>query len=528
MLDIGPDLARVALYARYSSPKQSPKSIPDQLRDCRRLIATLGGHVASEYFDAKSTGKTATPRTGFQTLMSLCRLRKYTAICVESLDRISRNRTHMSQIYDELEYLGIPILTLQDGPGPVDDLRVGLKGTMNAIHLKDLARKTRRGLDGVIESGRHNAPPAYGYRLVNRMEGSNLIRGLREIDPETAPIVRRIYDLYVNGASARAIARLLNEENIAPPRTATAWYHSRLTGTYSSNGILSNPLYRGEPVYGVAHRTLDPTTGKRVNRVNPKETWTVYPAPDLRIIDDDTWEAAQQRLRERSYPRTQFRTVPALAGGAMPLTPLLRCSRCKGPVRTIARNRWACKAARQGGKCSASTFVLRDIDRLSARQLTEWIGRRRKWQHILQQAQNQLVQARIHLEAELSDRLLRSKRLIAAVERGTDTPEVHDRIVELGKEIQELRDQLAVHATGPQIRQATDDIRPTLLAHAQQIQSAIESDRPESRLPASAQLAELLDHIEMSPGPSRGKARLRIQPNIISLVHEATRSLVAA
>ena len=196
----------------------------------------------------------------------------------------------------------------------------------------------------------------------------------------------------------------------------------------------------------------------------------------------------------------------------MPLTPLLRCARCKGPVRTIARNRWACKTARQGGKCSASTFVLRDIDRLSARQLTEWIRRRKKWEHILQEAQNHLIQARIHLEAELSDRLLRSQRLIAIVERGTDTPEIHDRILELSEEIRKLKDQLAVHATKPQLRQATDDIRPTLLAHARQIQSAIESDLPDTRSPATVQLAELLDHIDMSPGPPEAKPAFASSP----------------
>ena len=202
MFEAGPDLSRVALYARYSSPNQSPKSVPDQLRDCRRFISTLGGHVVSEYSDAKRTGKDDRTPNRPATLLTQCRLGRYTAICVESLDRISRNRTHMSQIYDELEYFGISILTLHDGSGPIDDIHVGLKGTMNALFLKDLARKTRRGLDGVIESGRHPAPPAYGYRLVSRMQGSNLIRGLREIDPDTSPIVGAYTSLYVNGASA--------------------------------------------------------------------------------------------------------------------------------------------------------------------------------------------------------------------------------------------------------------------------------------------------------------------------------------
>ena len=524
----GPDLSSVALYARYSSPKQSPKSISDQLGDCRRFMATLGGRVEAEYTDPALTGKTYHSRPGIQALLADCRRGRYTAVCAESLDRISRNRTHMSQVYDELEYLGIPILTLQDGPGPVDEVHVGLKSTINAMYIKDIAAKTRRGLGGVIRSGRHNGPPPYGYRIVNRMEGIDIVRGLREIDPDAASVVRRIYDLYIGGASARAIARLLDEENIAPPRRAKRWDHSRFTGDFRSNGILSNPLYRGESVFGLTRTVINPATGKPVCRVVPRERWIVVPAPHLRIVDDDTWEAAQLRLSERSLPRTRFTTVPVLSRGAMPLTPLLRCSRCKGPVRTIARNRWACKTARSGGECSVSTFVLRDIDRLSARQLTEWVRRRRKWNAILQEAQNRLVQARSHLEAELSDRTLRAQRLIAMVERGADTPEIQDRIVALSREIRELEAQLATHATGPEIRRATDDIRPALLAHTRQIQSAIESDEPDTRLPATVELAALLDHIDMSPGSAPGDARLRIRPNVVSLVISATQTLAKA
>ena len=113
MRDTGPDLSRVALYARYSSPMQSPKSIPDQLRECHRLVANLGGQVQAEHYDAEHTGKIAAFRKGLQTLLADCRRGRYTAICTESLDRISRNRTHLSQIYDELEYYGIPVLTIQ-------------------------------------------------------------------------------------------------------------------------------------------------------------------------------------------------------------------------------------------------------------------------------------------------------------------------------------------------------------------------------------------------------------------------------
>ena len=216
MIDIGPDLSSVALYARYSSPMQSPKSIPDQLRECHRLIANFGGQVAAEFADAEHTGKIAAFRTGLQALLADCRQGRFTAICTESLDRISRNRTHLNQIYDELEYFGIPILTIQDG-GRVDDLHLGIKATMNAIWMKDLADKTRRGQRGIVKAGRQIGTPAYGYRLANRIDDGQIVRGIREIDPETGPIVQKIFELYAGGMSGRALARHLNEARHPAP-----------------------------------------------------------------------------------------------------------------------------------------------------------------------------------------------------------------------------------------------------------------------------------------------------------------------
>lgn len=528
MFDTAPDLSRVALYARYSSHQQNPKSIDDQLRECRRRVADLGGTVIAEYADPKLTGAIpARFRPGLQSMLDDCERYTFTTVCAESMDRLSRGQHDITYIYERLDYLQIPILTIQERV--VDEFLVGFKGTMNAVFLKDLSAKTRRGLIGVIESGRQVGPPAYGYRSVNQFDGTDVIRGLREIDPDTSEIVRRIYNLYIEGASARAIAKLLTDEDIPPPRRAKAWHHSRLTGIHFSTGILSNPLYKGLVVHGLTESTINPATARRTTRATPRKRWTVKPAPHLRIIDDETWEAAQERLHARSRPRTRPPGVPALARGAMPLTPLLRCAKCKGPVRTIARNRWACQSSRTNSSCTCNTrtFVLRDVDLLCARQLVSWVRYRKQWDRLIQEAQNRIVETRAHLEAEITDRTLRQRRLVTAVETGTDNPEMRQRIMELSQEIADLKAELARTADGSPLQSESRDIRPILIERARRIQSAIENGAPEIRIPATIELAGFLDHVDMSPGPGPGKARLRIQPNVISLVRAATCELAA-
>ena len=330
MFDAGPDLSRVALYARYSSPLQSPKSIDDQLRECRAFIKSLGGTVVAEYTDAKRTGETADPRIGLQSLLAQCRCGKCTALCVESLDRISRNLTHMSQIYNELEYLSIPILTLQVGPGPVDDIHVGLQGTMNAMFIKDLARKTKRGKLGAVLRGRLNLSPVFGYRIANRIEGKRLIRGQREIDPAQAEIIRRIFRLRADGTSTAGIARILTDQGVPSPRGSARWHAATLTGAPPRVGILRQRLYIGEYVYGVRETQRNPLTGRRDTRYLPEDEWTIVEFPHLRIIDDDLWNAVQQRMAEAST-----RQLPSPRA---PLGAPLRSPRCSPVPNAVAQS----------------------------------------------------------------------------------------------------------------------------------------------------------------------------------------------
>ena len=82
----------------------------------------------------------------------------------EALDRLSRDQEDIAGLYKRLCFAGVQILTLAEGE--ITDLHVGLKGTMNALFLKDLAQKTRRGLRGRVEQGRSGGGKAYGYDVV--------------------------------------------------------------------------------------------------------------------------------------------------------------------------------------------------------------------------------------------------------------------------------------------------------------------------------------------------------------------------
>ena len=118
----------------------------------------------------------------------------------EALDRLSRDQADVATLFKRLKFAGIRIVTLADGE--VTELHVGLKGTMNALFLQDLAQKTHRGQRGRIEAGKSAGGLCYGYDVVRRLdERGEPIRGDRAINPAEAATVNRIFSMFAAGAS---------------------------------------------------------------------------------------------------------------------------------------------------------------------------------------------------------------------------------------------------------------------------------------------------------------------------------------
>ena len=191
-----------------------------------------------------------------------------------------------------MQFAGVKIITLSEGE--ITHLHIGLKGTMNALFLKDLADKTRRGLSGRIEKGKSGGGLSYGYDVVKQFDAhGEPVRGDRTINQAQALIVQRIFTDYAKGQSPLAIARQLNKESIAGP-SGTGWTQSTINGNRErGTGILNNELYVGSLIWNRLRYIKDPDTGKRVSRLNPEAQWLKKAVPELRIIDDNVWQKSE-------------------------------------------------------------------------------------------------------------------------------------------------------------------------------------------------------------------------------------------
>ena len=350
---------RVALYARYSSDLQNAASIEDQIRLCRERAAREGWSVVGSYEDAGLSGSSMVQRPGVQRLLQDGRDRRFELVLSEALDRLSRNQADIASIYQNLAFAGVGIVTLSEGR--VDEMHIGLKGTMNALFLKDLAAKTHRGLRGRVEAGKSGGGNAYGYTVLRSLTADGeLKRGDREINPDEAAVVRRIFRAYADGQSPNRIADMLNREGIPGPRNGK-WDKSTIHGNPKrGTGVLNNEIYIGKLIWNRQQFVKDPQTGRRQARPNPEADWIITEVPELRIIDEALWDEVKARQQGRKIEQTE-REAWERRKPRFLLTGLVKCGCCGGGFSTVGKDRFGCSNSRNKGRsvCQNRTGITR-------------------------------------------------------------------------------------------------------------------------------------------------------------------------
>ena len=195
---------------------------------------------------------------------------------------------------------------------------------MNEWYLRDLSRKQQAAFRTKGESGKPLTNIAiYGYKKDPNDKNHWLI------DEEAAEVVRRIYQLTIEGKTPFEITTILYNERIETP----AAYHARhgtglwknksdIPHPYSWNertvkDILSKPEYAGDTVN---FRTRKESYKDKRSVPNPKENWQIFKDTHEAIIDRETWELVQKLIKT---PR-RVDTI----GEANPLTGLVFCADC--------------------------------------------------------------------------------------------------------------------------------------------------------------------------------------------------------
>ncbi len=509
-------MTRVALYARYSSDMQSASSIEDQLRICREQAAREGWQIVGTYTDAAISGASVILRPGVQSLVQDAQAEKFDMVLAEALDRLSRDQADVATLYKHMQFAGVKLMTLAEGE--ISELHVGLKGTMNALFLKDLAKKTHRGQRGRIEKGFSASSVAYGYKKVRRLTSEGeLVRGERTVDDAEALIVNRIFREYASGKSPRAIARDLNADGIPGP-SGRAWRDTTIRGTPARGvGILNNELYVGALVWNHKRYVKNPTTGRTVTRLNPEAEWVRVEVPHLRIVSDELWQAAreqQTRLAKEFEAVTagvraaRARKLNQLRRPVFLLSGLLECGCCGGVYATTVNDRYGCVNHHRRGTCSNSRTIRRPI--LEQRALTGIRERlvsaeavREAVAAYAEQINRENRERRIQTEADRRE-LQKIERgiagIMAAIEDGMYQPVMKARMAELDRRKADILSRLE------DAPPAIPDIHPGIAEiYHRKVEHLIETlQDPEARAEAAADIRSLVGKIVVTPGDKRG------------------------
>lgn len=348
---------RAAIYARFSSERQSDTSLADQVRRGRERCAALGLTVVAEHCDDAISGSIpVAARAGGKALLADVLAGRIDVVVVEGLDRLSREVGEQERTVKRLEHRGLRIIGFGDG---YDSNASGRKvmrlarGMINELYLDDLRAKTHRGLEGQVLRGHHAGGLSFGYRSVPAVGGHRL-----EIDEAQADVVRRILSEYAAGLSPRRIAHQLNADKVPSPRGGT-WATSAIAGCpKKGSGIINNELYVGRYIWNRSQWIKDPDTGKRTRVDRPQSEWKIETRPELCIVDAELWAAVRARhsagLVKGGRPKGGGPTT--LFGG------LLRCRHCGGAVVAIDAYRYGCAAKKDRGTCPGVTAKRKAVD----------------------------------------------------------------------------------------------------------------------------------------------------------------------
>ena len=224
-------MTNAVIYARYSSSNQREESIVGQIRECKQYAERHGFTVIREYSDSATTGKTDR-RPAFQKMIKDAEKHDFQAVLVWKLDRFARNRYDSAIYRNKLKQHGVRIYSAMEAisDSPEGIILEGLMESLAEYYSANLSENVKRGLyDSALERKILGKPPL-GYRRSTE--------GKFEINPETAPVVQRIFDEYAGGKTVTQIVDGLNRDRI---KTGTG-------GQFNKNSLyhlLKNEQYTG-------------------------------------------------------------------------------------------------------------------------------------------------------------------------------------------------------------------------------------------------------------------------------------------
>jgi len=319
-----------AAYIRVSTGSQTELSPDSQLKVVRSYAAQHGYLLPEEYVfrDDGVSGRRADKRPAFNRMIAAAKQKPapFCAVLLWKFSRFARNQEESIFYKSMLRKNGVEVRSVSEpmAEGPFGTLIERIIEWSDEYYSIRLSGEVKRGMTERAERGGAVSAPAYGYAIQNKRY---------VIDPQTAPIVRRIFDHYLNGMPVVQIARRLNSEGI-PTARGNRWENRTV------DYVLRNPVYIGKIRWNPERKTCRDFSDPGI---------IITDGTHEPIIDSAVFARAQALLaaQKRRYVHTEIAAPYMLHG-------LVKCSACGGALSRCAKGLQCVRYTH--GQCGVSHY----------------------------------------------------------------------------------------------------------------------------------------------------------------------------
>ncbi len=323
------------LYYRLSQEDErqgESVSIDNQRTILRKYAEERGFTIHDEYIDDGVSGTTF-QRPEVQRLLDDAKTGVINTIIVKDLSRFGRNYIEVGQYVDYVfPAFGIRFIAIQDNvdtenrdSGAMEMMPI--MNVFNEWHAANTSKKIRAVRRSNAKEGIYTAKKAsYGYKMGTDKKRAPVI------DEETAPIVKRIFEMYASGMSPRKISEILNLEGIPSPATYAYTQSGQkpkpnVVGLWTAVTIremLNKIIYIGH-MPQLRWTSLSYKNHKRFRK--DESEWTVVYNNHEPIISQELWDKVQERKKSVAQGRK------TKIGFTHPLSGFLFCADCGNKMK---------------------------------------------------------------------------------------------------------------------------------------------------------------------------------------------------
>ena len=366
-----------AIYARLSkedSRSDTSLSIENQIDIMQKYCKDNGFAEPKVFFDDDRTG-TNFEREGFQKLYAEAQSGNIDVIVIKHTDRFGRNASQAGVYFDKIQEMQIRFISVLqyidtiDPDSPAVEM-LPLLFWVDEMQSRTTSKKVRATFRRMALDGKHRAVYApYGFRK-DPNDKYKII-----IDPYSASVVKRIYEMRLQKQSYGLIVNTLNSEGILSPSAYCQQVNGKSTNVMSKGGkwtkdslnhLFRNVAYRGDTANGMK-KVLSFKNQKQVRQ--PVEDWVIVENTHPAIISREDWQKCSDMIT------TLGRVRRTKESEMMPFTGILVCPDCGYKMRhnhsyytqksgeKKRYNNYNCRSFMTQGKaaCSSHYISLEDL-----------------------------------------------------------------------------------------------------------------------------------------------------------------------